>query len=39
MREETDYRDLIIKFLAVEISDSEIDILKSWLEKDPDNSL
>jgi ferric-dicitrate binding protein FerR (iron transport regulator) len=37
MREEIDYRDLIIKFLAVEISDSEIDILKSWLEKDPDN--
>ena len=28
------YRNLIIKFLAGEINDEEIQILKAWLEKD-----
>ncbi len=32
-----DYRELVIKFLAGEISDSEAGILKEWLKKSPDN--
>ena len=37
MKEESDYRELVIKFLAGEISDSEADVLKEWLKKDPAN--
>ena len=37
MKEYLDYRELVIKFLAGEISDSEADILREWLKKDPDN--
>ena len=33
------YRDLIIKFLSNEISDNELDLLKSWLEEDSKNRL
>lgn len=32
-----EYRNLIIKFLAGEISDNELVLLKSWLELDPGN--
>ena len=32
-----DYNYLIIKFFAGEISDSEMNILKSWLASDPEN--
>lgn len=32
-----EYRNLIIKFLAGEISDNELVLLKSWLELDPEN--
>lgn len=32
-----EYHNLIIKFFAGEISDSELVDLKSWLEKDPEN--
>lgn len=34
---ELDYRDLIIKFFAEEISDEELDLLKSWLSKSDGN--
>ena len=34
MKEELNYRALVIKFLAGEISDSEMDILKVWLKED-----
>lgn len=34
MKEELDYRARVIKFLAGEISDSEMDILKVWLKED-----
>lgn len=37
MSHELDYRELIIKFLAGEISDSEMDVLKVWIEKDHTN--
>jgi ferric-dicitrate binding protein FerR (iron transport regulator) len=37
MKEELYNRTLINKFLAGEISDNEIDVLKAWLEKDPLN--
>lgn len=37
MKEELDYRELLVKFLAGEISDNEADVLKEWLKKDPDN--
>jgi len=37
MKEEVEKRALIIKFLAGEISDSEIDILLAWLRKSPAN--
>lgn len=37
MKEELYNRTLIIKFLAGEISDNEIDVLKAWIEKDPSN--
>ncbi|HBQ81662.1 MAG TPA: hypothetical protein DD745_02110 [Bacteroidales bacterium] len=37
MKEELYNRTLISKFLAGEISDNEIDVLKAWLEKDPSN--
>ena len=37
MRKELDYRELLVKFLAGEISDNEADVLKEWLKKDPDN--
>jgi transmembrane sensor len=37
MNEELDIRSLVIKFLAREISDIEIDILKKWIERDPSN--
>lgn len=37
MKEELDNSTLVIKFLAREISDSEMDVLKAWLEKDPVN--
>ncbi len=37
MKEDLDYRELVIKFLAGEISDSEADVLKEWLKKDPAN--
>jgi len=37
MKGELDYRALIIKFLAEEISDSEMDVLKVWLAKDTRN--
>jgi hypothetical protein len=33
------YRDLIIKFLSHEISDDELDLLKTWLDKDIKNRL
>lgn len=36
-KEVFDYRELVIKFLAGEISDGEIDNLKEWLERDPVN--
>ena len=39
MKEELDNRALIIKFLAGEISDNEMDVLKAWLEKEPANRL
>lgn len=32
-----DYKELIIKFFAKEISDSEILLLKLWLEQNPEN--
>lgn len=34
---ELDYRELVIKFFAGEISDSEMEILKSWLSKSSEN--
>lgn len=37
MSKERDYRELIIKFLAGEISDREIDVLKAWIEEDHAN--
>jgi transmembrane sensor len=37
MREELDNKTLVIKFLSGEISDSEMDVLKVWLEKDSGN--
>ncbi len=37
MKENLDYRKLVIKFLAGEILDSEADMLKEWLKKRPDN--
>jgi transmembrane sensor len=39
MREEekVEYHILIIKFLSGEISDSEMILLRSWLEQDPEN--
>jgi transmembrane sensor len=39
MKEDLDNRALIIKFLAGEISDYEMDVLKAWLENDPANKL
>jgi ferric-dicitrate binding protein FerR (iron transport regulator) len=36
-KEYVEYQDLIIKFLAGEIIDSEFTMLKSWLEKSPEN--
>jgi ferric-dicitrate binding protein FerR (iron transport regulator) len=35
--EKVEFRDLIIKFFAGEISDNELDDLKSWLRLDPEN--
>ncbi len=37
MKEDLNYRELVVKFLAGEILDSEADMLKEWLEKHPDN--
>jgi ferric-dicitrate binding protein FerR (iron transport regulator) len=37
VRKKVEYHNLIIKFFAKEISDSEIIQLKSWLEQDPQN--
>ncbi len=37
MQEEIDYKNLVVKFLAREITDIEIDILKEWLARDPAN--
>ncbi len=37
MSEELDYRELVIKFLAGEITDGEMDVLKVWLEEDHAN--
>lgn len=39
MKKEQDYRDLIIKFLAGESSDDEINKLKKWLEEDQANRI
>lgn len=35
--EQTEYQDLVIKFLAGEISEEELISLKSWLEDSPEN--
>ena len=37
MQEELDFKELVIKFLAGEITESEISVLKSDLEKNADN--
>jgi len=37
MQEELDYKGLVIKFLAGEITESEIDVLKSCLDKNVEN--
>ena len=37
MERNTDYNTLIIKFLSKEITESELDELRLWLEKDPAN--
>ena len=37
MKEELNYNTLVIKFISSEISESEIEVLKEWLEKDPAN--
>lgn len=37
MKQDSDKRTLVVKFLAGEISDSEMNVLKAWLEKDPAN--
>lgn len=34
---EIDFRDLLIKFFAEEISDEELVLLKTWLDKDTEN--
>lgn len=39
MKEELNYNTLVIKFITGEISVSELEVLKAWLEKDPANRL
>ncbi len=37
MKVEENYRELIIRFLAGDISEGDMEVLKVWLEADPSN--